>query len=115
MFHKVFFAFLFGVCVHLHAQTTEQQPVTSEAAPVRETTAPDTIPTSVLSVADTTVQPVGSIVLPSTASLVIDTIKSPTLAVSKKNYNHREQIVFASFMMVFIAVVIASAQNWNPD
>ncbi|NLD94247.1 MAG: hypothetical protein GX639_16440 [Fibrobacter sp.] len=115
MLHKLFFSLLFGVCVLLQAQTTELQPDSSETVPVQEATAPDTMPASVLSVADTTVQPADSIPLPSTASLVIDTIKSPTLAVSKKNYNHREQIVFASFMMVFIAVVIASAQNWNPD
>ncbi len=115
MFHKVFFAILFGVCVLLHAQTATQQPVSSAADSVPKTAAPDTMSAPVLSVADTTDLLSDSVATPSTASLVIDTIKSPTLAVSKKNYNHREQIVFASLMMLFIAVVIASAQNWNPD
>lgn len=41
--------------------------------------------------------------------------KSGTLKISKRKYNHREQILFASVMMAFIAIIISSAQNWNPD
>jgi hypothetical protein len=113
MFRKVFFALIFGICVIGQAQTVAQIPISSDS--VQKVIAPDTMSATVQSIADTTRQPVDTLVKPSTASLVIDTIKSPTLAVSKKKYNHREQIVFASIMMVFIAVVISSAQNWNPD
>jgi hypothetical protein len=115
MFRKVFFALIFGICVLVQAQTVAQQPTPSVTDSVSKTTVRDTMSAPVLSVADTTRKPVDTAVTPSTASLVIDTIKSPTLAVSKKKYNHREQIVFATIMMLFIAVVISSAQNWNPD
>ena len=40
-------------------------------------------------------------------------LKRPT--VNKRSYNHREQIVFATVMMAFIAIVFTTAQNWNPD
>lgn len=115
MFRKVFFALIFGICVIVQSQTVTQKPLSSVTDSVSMATVRDTMSAPVLSVADTTLQPVDTVVTPSTTSLVIDTIKSPTLAVSKKKYNHREQIVFATIMMVFIAVVISSAQNWNPD
>jgi hypothetical protein len=115
MFRKVFSALIFIICVTVQAQTVTQQPMQSVADSVEKVIAPDTMSAPVQSIADTIRQPVDTVVTPSTASLVIDTIKSPTLAVSKKKYNHREQIVFATIMMLFIAVVISSAQNWNPD
>lgn len=39
----------------------------------------------------------------------------PEMKLSKKKYNHREQVIFASGMMAFIAVILATVQNWNPD
>jgi hypothetical protein len=111
MFRRVFFASLFIICVTVQAQTVTQQTTVSVTDSARSTS--DTVSVSVQSIADTT--PSDSTIMPSTASLVIDTIKSPTLAVSKRKYNHREQIVFASIMMLFITLVISSAQNWNPD
>jgi len=115
MFRRAIFAFLFVICVTVQAQTVTQQPASSVTDSVQKVVVVDTVSAAVQSIADTTHKPVDSVFMPSTASLVIDTLKSPTLAVSKKKYNHREQIVFATIMMLFIAVVISSAQNWNPD
>jgi hypothetical protein len=39
----------------------------------------------------------------------------PEIKLSKKRYNHREQVVFAAGMMAFIAVILGTVQNWNPD
>lgn len=115
MFRKVFIALLFGICVLVHAQTSTLQPIPSVTDSVSRVVVPDTMSASVVSVADTTRKPIDTVVTSSTASLVIDTIKSPTLAVSKKKYNHREQIIFATIMMLFIGIIISSAQSWNPD
>lgn len=52
------------------------------------------------------------------SSIVPDTLPpntSSSIKIHKRKYNHREQIIFASVMMFFIAIVIASADNWNPD
>ncbi len=39
----------------------------------------------------------------------------PEIKLNKKKYNHREQVIFATGMMAFIAVILATVQNWNPD
>lgn len=39
----------------------------------------------------------------------------PEMKLNKKRYNHREQVVFAAGMMAFVAVILATVQNWNPD
>lgn len=111
MFRKVFLALISGICVLIHAQTAVQQPVPSVSDSVQTLTTRDSMSAPVQSGSHSS----DTIITPSTESLVIDTIKSPTLAVTKKKYNHREQIVFATIMMLFIAVVISSAQNWNPE
>jgi hypothetical protein len=42
------------------------------------------------------------------------TEKSP-IERAKKKYNHREQVLFACGMMAFLAIVLSTAQMWNPD
>ena len=42
-------------------------------------------------------------------------VKSPSVKLNKKYYNHKNQVIFATGMMAFIAIILASVQNWNPD
>lgn len=38
-----------------------------------------------------------------------------SVKLNKRNYNHKDQVIFAAGMMAFIAIIFASVQNWNPD
>ena len=42
--------------------------------------------------------------------------RSPTRKISliKRQYNYRQQIILAMGMMVFVALIMTSAQSWNP-
>jgi hypothetical protein len=42
-------------------------------------------------------------------------IEKPATKLNKRSYNHREQIIFGSAMMAFLAIILTTVQNWNPD
>jgi hypothetical protein len=39
----------------------------------------------------------------------------PAVKLTKRNYNHREQVIFGTAMMAFLAIVITTVQNMNPN
>jgi hypothetical protein len=41
--------------------------------------------------------------------------EKPAAKLNKKNYNHREQMIFGTAMMAFIAIILTTVQNMNPD
>ncbi len=41
--------------------------------------------------------------------------KRDKLKVVKRDYNYREQITLSLFMMGLVAVMMSTAQAWNPD
>jgi hypothetical protein len=42
-----------------------------------------------------------------------DSLAEPKL--TKRKYNHKEQVYFAVGMMAFFALILTTAQSWNPD
>ena len=41
--------------------------------------------------------------------------QKPAAKLNKRNYNHREQVIFGTAMMAFLAIVITTVQNMNPN
>lgn len=41
--------------------------------------------------------------------------KVEKIKIMRRNFNYRNQVASALFMMGFVALIITSVQNWNPD
>lgn len=41
--------------------------------------------------------------------------EKPAAKLNKRNYNHREQMIFGTAMMAFLAIILTTVQSMNPD
>jgi hypothetical protein len=41
--------------------------------------------------------------------------EKPVAKLTKRDYNHREQMIFGTAMMAFLAIILTTVQSMNPD